>query len=111
MCLRYADTPACHSDLCFRPSVAGVLQPQHLQAACKPAGVSLSSLLVTLQVAFPAISPGATALAAHKWLLDAHKKVEEGGAGCLPQTVVFLLMQQAARCSLGLTAWPDSPAA
>ena len=73
--------------------------------------VCLSSLPVPLQVAFPAISPGATALAAHKWLTDAQKKVEEGGAGCLPQTVVFLLMQPATRCSLGLTAWLDFPSA
>ena len=73
--------------------------------------VCLSSLPVPLQVVFPTISPGATALAAHKWLMDAQKKVEEGGAGCLLQTVVFLLMPPAVRCSLGLTMWPDSPSA
>ena len=72
--------------------------------------VCLSSPPVPLQVVLPAISPGATALAAHKWLMDAQRKVEEGGAGCLLQTVVFLLMQPAARCSLGLTAWLDFPA-
>ena len=70
-----------------------------------------SSLPVPLQVVFSAISPGATALAAHKWLLDAQKKVEDGGAGCLLQTVVFLLMQPAARCSPGLTAQLDCPSA
>ncbi len=112
VCNKSAETP-CMPPRCLLVSLAIFRQEDCSYRICRLLESRLMfpiSLLVPLQVVFPAITPGATALAAHKWLMDAQRKVEEGGAGCLLQTVVFLLMQPAVRCSLrGLTLHqPDS---